>query len=155
MNPETLFSLANVSVLPGWALLIFAPRWKPGSTLVAPVIVAGLLSALYLLLFASGLLGGAEGGFGSLDELARLFANPTLLLVGWVHYLAFDLFIGAWEVRDARRLGVSHWLVVPCLLLTFLAGPVGLLLYLIVRSAKAKQLQIGLDGLDGLDASSS
>ncbi len=59
---------------------------------------------------------------------ARLFENPYLLLAGWVHFLAFDLLVGAWEVRDARRVGITHLLVVPCLLLTFMAGPVGLLL---------------------------
>lgn len=58
-----------------------------------------------------------------------------LLLAGWVHYLAFDLFIGSWEVRDAQRHGLSHLLVVPCLALTFLFGPVGLLLYLGLRGA--------------------
>ena len=57
-----------------------------------------------------------------------------LLLAGWVHYLAFDLFVGSWEVEDARARGVSHWLVLPCLLCTFLAGPAGLGLYLLVRA---------------------
>ncbi len=149
MNNDLIFSIANVSVLPGWALLIFAPRWRPGPTVVAPLIIAGLLCALYAFLFASGLLGGAEGGFGSLEDLAQLFSNPTMLLVGWVHFLAFDLFVGAWEVRDASRLGISHWLVIPCLLLTFMAGPVGLLLYLILRSAKSKALSV--DSASGED----
>ena len=69
-----------------------------------------------------------------------LFANPWLLLAGWVHYLAFDLFIGAWQVRDAKRTGLSHLLVVPCLVLTFLFGPIGLLLYLALRVILSKGL---------------
>ena len=77
--------------------------------------------------------GSSDGGFGSLAEVARLFANPALLLAGWLHYLAFDLFIGAWEVRDAQRHGFPHLLVIPCLLLTFLLGPIGLLCYMAVR----------------------
>jgi hypothetical protein len=77
---------------------------------------------------------GAEGGFSSLDEVASLFRNPWLLLAGWIHYLAFDLLIGTWEVRDARSRGISHLLVLPCLALTFLFGPAGWLLYLAVRS---------------------
>ena len=84
-------------------------------------------------------LSGADGGSGSLAEVSRLFENPYLLLAGWVHYLAFDLFIGAWEVRDARRLGIPHLLVVPCLGLTFILGPVGLLLYLGLRAGLRRQ----------------
>ncbi|HEU6452531.1 MAG TPA: ABA4-like family protein, partial [Gemmatimonadaceae bacterium] len=62
------------------------------------------------------------------------FENPWALLAGWVHYLAFDLFVGGWEVRDAQRRGIPHLLVVPALVLTFLFGPGGLLLYLAIRS---------------------
>ena len=96
---------------------------------------------VYLGLFGLNLI-GADGGFGSLAELARLFENPYLLLAGWVHFLAFDLFVGAWEVRDARRVGIAHLLVVPCLVLTFMAGPVGLLLYLGLRVAWKRQWMI-------------
>jgi len=83
---------------------------------------------------------GAQGGFGSLADVAALFSQPGLLLAGWVHYLAFDLFIGAWEVRDARRHSVSHLLVIPCLITTFLLGPIGLLAYVILRVTKARTL---------------
>ncbi len=62
-----------------------------------------------------------------------LFEEPEAVMAGWIHYLVFDLFIGAWEVRDARRLKIPHLAVVPCLVLTFMLGPVGLLLYLILR----------------------
>ena len=61
---------------------------------------------------------------------------------GWTHYLAFDLFIGGWEVRDAQSRGISHLLVVPALVLTFLFGPAGLLLYLAVRWL-ARQRRVG------------
>jgi len=82
--------------------------------------------------------GESAGGFGSLREVAALFANPWLLLAGWIHYLAFDLFVGAWEVRDAAENAVPHWLVIPCLALTFLFGPVGLLSYFGARTAVLK-----------------
>jgi hypothetical protein len=62
-----------------------------------------------------------------------LFRSPYALLAGWIHYLAFDLFTGAWEARDAAQAGISRWLVAPCLLLTFLFGPAGLALYLLLR----------------------
>ena len=80
---------------------------------------------------------GAKGGFGSLADVSLLFSEPALLLAGWVHYLAFDLFIGAWEVRDAQKHGVPHLLVVPCLILTFMLGPIGLLLYFAIRTVRA------------------
>jgi hypothetical protein len=65
-----------------------------------------------------------------------------LLLAGWVHYMAFDLFIGAWETRDARRAGVPHLMVVPCLILTFMLGPIGLLVYLALRAWRAHSLDL-------------
>jgi hypothetical protein len=69
-----------------------------------------------------------------------LFRNEYLLLAGWIHYLAFDLFIGSWQVRDAERNGVPHLAVVPCLVLTFLLGPTGLLLYLLIRAGVTRRV---------------
>ncbi|HSN96671.1 MAG TPA: ABA4-like family protein, partial [Candidatus Nanopelagicales bacterium] len=80
-----------------------------------------------------------EGAGGhSLQAVIRLFESPQLALVCWIHYLAFDLFVGAWEVRDAARRGIPHLAVVPCVLLTLLVGPAGLLLYLIIRAVVRK-----------------
>ena len=135
MTPEQIFSVVNLLALVGWLLLAALP----GRAWVPKAITAGVipvLAAVYVGLIAFNWL-GSEGGFGSLAEVARLFANPWLLLAGWTHYLAFDLFVGSWEVRDARSLGISHWLVVPCLFLTFMFGPVGWLLYTIIRSVRA------------------
>jgi hypothetical protein len=66
-----------------------------------------------------------------------------VLLAGWIHYLAFDLFVGSWEVRDAQRVGIHHLFVVPCLVLTVLFGPIGLLLYLLLRAALRRRLAVG------------
>jgi len=70
------------------------------------------------------------------------FGNPYVLTAGWIHYLAFDLFIGCWELRDSQRHGIAHWLVVPCLVLTFALGPVGLGLYLVLRSVRIRRFEI-------------
>ena len=139
LAPETLFSIAGTLVLPGWLLLVLAPRWKWSARLVAPVLIPALLAALYVTLIATRW-AGHQGGFSSLAEVRRLFDDPALLLAGWVHYLAFDLFVGSWEVRDAQRLGVPHLAVVPCLLLTFLFGPAGWLLYFVLRVALRRQV---------------
>ena len=142
MTPETLFSIATRAVLPVWLLLIFLPRWRWTARLITAVLVPGLLGLLYLWLVISHWGSNPEGGYDSLAEVAALFSDPWLLLAGWVHYLAFDLFIGAWEVRDAQREGIHHLLVVPCLFLTFMFGPVGLLLYLGIRLVLRRKQRI-------------
>jgi len=133
VSPDVLFALATASVVPGWLLLAIYPAsafTRRYTTVAAPV----LLGLLYLYLMVTNL-GGTEGGFGSLTDVELLFGNRQLLLAGWVHFLAFHLFVGAWEVRDARRLGLRHGLVIPCLALTFVLGPIGLLAYLGLRVA--------------------
>jgi len=138
MTPADLFTLANLCVVPAWLMLAILPRWR-WTRIVAAYAVPAALGVVYLLIMLQEFdLDG--GGFGSLAEVSRLFENPWMLLAGWIHYLAFDLFIGAWEVRDATRLHIPHLYVIPCLLLTFLAGPVGLLLYFIVRLSIVRKL---------------
>jgi hypothetical protein len=132
---DRVFSICSSLAMIGWLLLIALPRQRLAH-LVASVAIPVAIALVYLVLIAQHF-GTADGGFGSLAEVTQLFANPALLLAGWVHYLAFDLFIGAWEVRDAQRHRVPHLLVVPCLLLTFMLGPIGLLAYLTVRTWRA------------------
>ena len=138
MTPTDLFTVANLTVVPAWLMLAVLPRWR-WTRIVAAYAVPAALGVVYLLIMLQEFdLDG--GGFGSLAEVSRLFENPWMLLAGWIHYLAFDLFIGAWEVRDASRLNIPHPYVIPCLLLTFLVGPVGLLAYFIVRISIVKRL---------------
>ena len=124
MTPDQLFSIANGVALCAWALLIVLPRKRWGSEVVAPIAMPALLAAIYVGIIATQWK-GSSGGFSSLPDVARLFSQPWLLLAGWVHYLAFDLFVGSWAVRDARERGIPHLAVVPCLLLAFLFGPAG------------------------------
>jgi len=131
MTAPWIFTICNTLVLPAWLLLLVAPRWRHTSTVILVAVV--LLSGAYLsLLF--GHWGETKGGFGTLDDVAKLFANPFVLCAGWIHYLAFDLFTGSWETRDAARTGVPRIVLAPCLILTFLFGPVGLGLYLLLRA---------------------
>lgn len=129
---ESIFSACSTLALLGWASLIFLPRQRLAH-LLAAVAIPLAIAVVYLVLIAQHF-GRTEGGFGSLSAVAQLFSNPALLLAGWVHYLAFDLFIGAWEARDAQHHGIRHLLVVPCLLLTFMLGPIGLLSYWALRT---------------------
>lgn len=139
MGAESLFSVAGTLVLPGWLLLVFLPRWRPVTPLVTAVVIPALLAILYVGLIVVHL-PAAGGGFGSLADVRELFTNEYLLLAGWIHYLAFDLFIGSWEVRDAERNGVPQLAVVPCLVVTFFLGPAGLLLYLLIRAGLIRRL---------------
>ena len=132
MTAERLFSILNLMTMAAWLPLLFLPR-KRWATTVVPVVMPSLLALIYVVLVAATL-PHSDGGFSSLAAVRTLFDNPWALLAGWTHYLAFDLFIGGWEVRDAQRRGIPHLLVVPVLVLTFLFGPGGLLLYLGIRS---------------------
>jgi len=141
MSAEQIFSICNNVALLGWIVLIVA-GWKRWAAALA----TGAILPLLLAIVYSGLIvshwGETPGGFGSLSAVAMLFSNHWLLLAGWVHYLAFDLFVGSWEIRDSQRLGISHWLVIPCLILTFLFGPVGLLVYFVLRLAMRRSLMV-------------
>jgi hypothetical protein len=151
MSLETLFSLINLSVIPAWALLIFAPRWSLTKALVHSMLYPlglGLLYTAGLLMSVFGGMGGEGAGFGSIAAVRALFSADIGIVVGWAHYLLFDLFVGAWEGRDAQRRGLSHWLLIPCLALTFMAGPFGLLLYVSLRVMTEK----GGWGLEETDA---
>ena len=136
--PGQLFHAAGDVVLPCWLLLILAPRWRWTQrvcTFVAPLLIAALYG--WLLVAHKSPPGS---GFGSLAQVAVLFSSPYALLAGWIHYLAFDLFIGSWETRDGLRLGISRWLLLPCQVLTFLFGPLGLALYLLLKAGLRRGL---------------
>ena len=128
MTPDQVFRICNLVALAGWIILIFfrSYRWA----LVLPPIFGFLYAVIVAVQF-----GHTPGGFGTLDGVAALFSNHWMLLAGWIHYLAFDLFVGSWEVRDAQEKKVLHLFIVPSLILTFLFGPAGLVLYLATRSA--------------------
>jgi hypothetical protein len=137
MNADQIFRACNLLAMAGWLILIFAGRMRWAAQLVTGMVIPALLALVYVAVLSLHW-GESGGGFNTLDGVMALFANRWLVLGGWVHYLAFDLFIGSWEVRDSSRLGISHFLVIPCLVLTFLFGPAGLLGYLILRTMKVR-----------------
>jgi hypothetical protein len=134
MSPDALFQAANALALAGWSALAcspLAPRVLSAlGGMAIPLLLSGGYTAIVLAHWASG-----EGGFESLSSVEQLFQSRWLLLAGWVHYLAFDLLLGAWQVRTARREGISHLQVLPCLLATFLFGPAGYLLFQFLRAS--------------------
>lgn len=138
MTPETLFSAFSGFVLLGWLALVLAPLRRERAITLARW-VAIILCGGYFALLAAGLAGPGPPAGASFDSLAGvrlLLSTPEALLAGWVHYLAFDLVVGTWQVADAPAANIPHWLLLPCLALTFVAGPAGLLLYFLLKAAR-------------------
>jgi len=131
MDLELIFSGAGVLSMTGWLLLIASPMLPVWSDRIAGLIIPLVLSTGYSVLTL--LFSADDGGYGSLADVVLLFSKPEILLVGWIHYLAFDLVIGAWMCRIARTEKISFYWVLPCLPLTFIFGPAGFLLFSIIR----------------------
>ena len=137
MTPEQVFSIVNLIATASWILLVILPRQRWVTEIVTSVAVPLLFAIVYVAIVAATF-GRTPGGFTTLAAVGTLFSNPWALLAGWIHYLAFDLLIGTWEARDAREHGVPHLLLVPCLVLTFLFGPAGWLLYRGIRLTRKR-----------------
>lgn len=135
METETLFQAANMVALAGWVVLIASPIMPTLADRVAGILIPGLLAIAYTTLILA-FWTRAEGGFGGLAEVSLLFQTPELLLAGWIHYLAYDLFVGAWIVRRARSESVPFLVVLPILPLAFLFGPIGYLAWLGVTAVR-------------------
>jgi ABC-type uncharacterized transport system permease subunit len=138
MTPDTVFQLCSAIAMTGWlVLIIFSPFVLETDKFILGVVIT-LLAIVYVWLIVLSFHPGDTKKFGSLEGVMELFMDKTLVTAGWVHYLAFDLMVGTWIKRNSLKYGIPHWLVIPCLLFTFMLGPAGLLLYLLVRFAKTR-----------------
>lgn len=139
-----VFNAVNIIAAVGWAALILLPRWP---ALLSGVLYLGV--GLLCLIYATGLIGvltgmipnpdGGGADFTTIAGVRAIFASDAGVVIGWTHYLAFDLFVGLWIVRDADAKGLSRWVQAPILLATFIAGPLGLLVWLLVREPAARR----------------
>ena len=141
---ELIFAIANPVAMLGWLGLALFPGRKLVVDGISGVAIPALLALAYAGLVAA-FFAGTDGGFSSIEAVRTLFQSDALLVAGWLHYLAFDLFVGAWEVRTARAAGIPHLLVIPCLVLTFLFGPLGFLAFLILRAAYARRATFAME----------
>jgi len=140
INFETLFSIAGVIAMAGWMFLLFSPLIPKWSDRIAATILPVVLSLGYVMLLIMPSSGSA-GGFGTLADVMELFSFQQAALAGWVHFLAFDLIVGAWACRTARAEGVSFWLVALCLPVIFLFGPAGLLAFQAIRALRFRMIR--------------
>ncbi len=136
MNPSDVFSLANYMVMPMWILLIFLPKWKATRFLIDYKVIPIALSFIYAIYIFISLQSGGGLDFGSLASVMNLFTQEQAVLAGWVHYLAFDLLVGMWMIDQNRSLNIHQALMAPCLLGTFMLGPIGFLLFIVIRTFK-------------------
>ncbi|HEV7233254.1 MAG TPA: ABA4-like family protein [Sphingorhabdus sp.] len=137
---ETIFGAANLYAMVCWAILAFAPQRE---RLITPLFYAGagLLAASYAVLIVGllgGMIDGGPGGGGTPDfttlaGVQALFDSQGGATIGWIHYLAFDLFVGIWVARNADRHGYMRIVQIPILFFVFMAGPFGLTSYLLLR----------------------
>ena len=144
INSETIYLVANWGVIPFWLLLIFAPNHSLTNFFVQSIIVPMLLAVGYIYLsynlyLENNIFDGFEL-YGGLDGLYSMFANESLLLIFWLHFLAISLFAGSWIVRDSKRYIIPKIITIPSLILTYFTGPVGILLYWFFRIFFAKKI---------------
>ncbi|SDD84656.1 ABA4-like family protein [Kordiimonas lacus] len=149
MDYELIYKIINIGVLPAWLLLALAPHARVTTALVHSGIYPLAYGMLYtvLLVWAMVFGAGAEGGnMSTAAGVSVIFSHPHGVLLGWTHYLVFDLFIGVWIVRDGARQGMAHWKLVPILFLSLMFGPVGLMLYFLLRKISSSA---GLSSSEG------
>ena len=139
MSPDSIFQICSTIAMVGWVvLLIISPFWSGFDKFLIGIIIT-LFAIVYAWLIFQVFTPGDFEKFSSLNGVMELFTDKTAVTAGWVHYLAFDLLTGIWIKKNALKYNIHHLILIPCLLLTFMLGPIGLLLYLLVRLIKTKQ----------------
>ena len=144
ITTENIYLVANWGVIPFWLLLILAPNHGLTNLLaqsvIAPLLLAtGYCYLIYNLYLEKNVFDGFEL-YSGLDGLYSMFSNEILLLIFWLHFLAISLFAGAWIIRDARRYLIPKIITIPSLILTYFSGPVGIVIYWLIRIFFAKKI---------------
>tara|TARA_B100000963_G_scaffold230669_1_gene201260 strand:- start:1957 stop:2427 length:471 start_codon:yes stop_codon:yes gene_type:complete len=144
INSEIIYFTANWGVIPFWLLLIFFPNHSVTNffvqSIIAPLLIAiGYIYLSYNLYLENNILEGFDL-YSGLDGLYSIFANESLLLIFWLHFLAISLFTGAWIVRDAKRYLIPKIVTIPILILTYFTGPLGLVIYWFLRIFFSKKI---------------
>jgi hypothetical protein len=137
MSQETIFSIVNSIALISWIILLIVP-FRPITNKIILGVSVSLLCIAYAVLLFQTLQPADFQKFGTLEGITSLQSLPGAVLVGWIHYLAFDLMVGLFIANNAEKLGIRHIVILPALLATFMMGPAGLLLYLVIRWAITK-----------------
>jgi hypothetical protein len=141
MDAASIFSLGNTFILIGWILLIFLPNWKHTQASILNGLIV-LYSLVYSFLILKDIGDFNADSFSTLANVKALFQNDNAVAAGWFHYLAFDLFVGAYIVRKSVSLGLARWLYTLALPFTFMFGPLGYMIFFIMKTAKTRSLTV-------------
>lgn len=139
MTPSAIFSIAGMITMPMWILMILLPKWKVTKFLIDFKVIPLVLSLLYVIYIFKAIQIGGMMDFGSLQSIMTLFTEENTALAGWIHYLAFDLIVGMWMLDQNKKLGIHQLIMAPCLFATFMFGPLGFLLFKIIKTIKLKK----------------
>lgn len=138
MTPTEVFSISGMITAPMWALMIFLPKWKVTQIFIKFKIIPLILSLIYGFYIIQAIQIGGMMDFGSLSSVMTLLTEENAALAGWIHYLAFDLLVGIWIVNQNKTLQIHQVIIAPCLFATFMFGPIGFLLFMIIKTLKQK-----------------
>jgi len=138
MTPTEAFSISGMITAPMWALMIFLPKWKVTQVLIKFKVIPLILSLIYGFYIIQAIQIGGMMDFGSLSSVMTLLTEENAALAGWIHYLAFDLLVGMWIVNQNKTLQIHQVIIAPCLFATFMFGPIGFLLFMIIKALKQK-----------------
>ena len=144
---ETLYMWINLGVLPFWFILIVFPQSHLSKIFVTSIFPFSILSGVYIfILYKSYLIGyDFDGNFTlylGLSEFSRLFEDHLYIMIFWTHFIAINLFIGGWIVKDSLKFSINKVLMAVPLIVTYLIGPIGLFLYWIIRIFYAKRISL-------------
>jgi len=144
---ETLYMWINLGVLPFWFILIVFPQSHLSRIFVTSIFPIFILSGVYIfILYKSYLIGyDFDGNFTlylGLNELSRLYEDHLYIMIFWTHFIAINLFIGGWIVKDSQKFSINKVLMAVPLIMTYLIGPIGLFLYWIIRIFYAKRISL-------------
>lgn len=140
MDPNQAFVIAGIITQPMWLLMIFLPNWKATRWLIDHKVIPIILAIMYAVFISMALISNGAMDFSSLASVMTLFTDPDAAVSGWIHYLCFDLLIGMWILDLNLKYKIHQLLLAPCLVCTFMLGPVGFLLFTIMTSIqKARQ----------------
>ena len=133
MNLDFWFSNTSNFAMAGWVLLALYPRRKTWLFQLTGLVMPASLGLAYAVFFVPNLVGTTGAGYSSLTQVQALMSNPMLLLAGWIHYLAFDLAVGTYIAMQSDKIGLSRILQIPILFLTFMFGPIGLMVFVLIK----------------------
>ena len=144
---ETLYMWINLGVLPFWFILIVFPQSHLSRIFVTSIFPFFILGGAYIfILYKSYLIGyDFDGNFTlylGLSELSRLFEDHLYIMIFWTHFIAINLFIGGWIVKDSQKFSINKVLMAVPLIATYLIGPIGLFFYWIIRIFYAKRISL-------------